>query len=46
LPSISFLRNTLTCASFTMEPPLPVPFHRRAVRAATTDNFICRDLQI
>jgi hypothetical protein len=46
LPSISFLRNTLTCASFTMEPPPRTPFHRGAARTATTDNFICRDLQI
>src|SRR5215469_6674837 len=39
LPSISFLRNTLTCASFTMEPPLPAPFHRRAAKTAITRQF-------
>jgi hypothetical protein len=44
LPSISFLRNTLTCASFTIEPPLPAPFHTGAARTTITDNFICRDL--
>jgi hypothetical protein len=45
LPCISFLRNTLTCASVTME-PLPAPFHVLAARTATTGQFICRTRRI
>jgi hypothetical protein len=42
LPSISsFLRNTLTCPSVTME-LLPAPFHGSAVRTATTGKSNCR----
>ena len=46
LPSISsFLRNTLTCPSVTME-LLPAPFHGSAVRTATTGKSNCRTRQI
>src|SRR5260370_21711863 len=46
LPSISsFLRNTLTCPSVTME-LLPAPFHGSAVRTATTGKSNCRTRRI
>src|SRR5215472_5108231 len=45
LPSISFLRNTLTCISVSIE-PLPAPFHGCAARTATTGKFNCRTRRI
>jgi hypothetical protein len=41
LPSMSFLRNNLTCASLTMEPHL-TPRELRAARTATSGQFNCR----
>src|SRR5262249_25865532 len=45
LPSISFLRSTLTCPSVTME-LLPAPFHGFAARTATTGKSNCRPRRI
>jgi hypothetical protein len=41
-PSIRFLRNTPTCASFTMEPHHLAPLLCRAVGTATTGKSNCR----